>query len=266
MSSSVIIESATILLREGIEALLVIAALAAFLTKSGAQTGLRALYAGAGAALIASFGMAWVFVQYYNGAHDDLLEGVTMLVAAALMLYASGWMFLRQDPRAWQTHLKAQAEKALNGTGGWGLAAIAFLAVFREGAETVLFLQAVAQGANSDYADVMVGVAIGTVALVLLFWLTRVVSMRLPLRPVFVFTSAFLFLMALRFIGQGLQEFQELAWLPVHPADLPSWAIELGLNPSFEALGAQLVVALSAVATVAWSTRQAAPRTASARG
>ena len=111
--SNVFIEALLILLREGLEALLVIAALAAYLTKAGAQDRLSALYAGAGAAVLASILAAWMFEVMNNGAHNDIVEGVVILTAAALMLYVSGWLLLRQDPRAWQAYLKERAGAAV---------------------------------------------------------------------------------------------------------------------------------------------------------
>jgi high-affinity iron transporter len=94
------IEAASILVREGLEAILVLAALAAYLGRIGAEHRLRALWLGAGAALIASIVSAWVFEQFYNGMHNDIAEGVMIFAAAGLMFYVSGWLFLKQDPQA----------------------------------------------------------------------------------------------------------------------------------------------------------------------
>ena len=93
---SAFFQSATILLREGLEALLVIAALAAYLRKAGAQQRLPALYAGAGTAIVASIFAAALFETFNNGAHSDILEGVVILLAAGLMLYVSGWLLVRR--------------------------------------------------------------------------------------------------------------------------------------------------------------------------
>jgi high-affinity iron transporter len=100
--ASVFAQSAVILLREGLEALLVLAALAAYLTKAGARDRLVALYSGAALAVVASLVMAWVFEAFNNGAHSDVFEAFVILGAAALMLYVSGWLLLRQDPKGWQ--------------------------------------------------------------------------------------------------------------------------------------------------------------------
>ena len=134
---SVFVQAAVILLREGLEALLVLAALAAYLDKAGARDRLPALYSGAGAAVIASLIAAW-FQTFNNGMHSDLFEGVVMMVAAVLMFYVKGWLLLRQDPKAWQGYLRAQTDVALAKRSGLAVAALAFLAVCREGALAVL--------------------------------------------------------------------------------------------------------------------------------
>jgi high-affinity iron transporter len=148
---SVFVQSAVIMLREGLEALLVLAALAAYLIKADARDRLSALYTGAVLAIVASLIAAWVFQAFNNGAHSDLFEAFVILAAAALMLYVSGWLLLRQDPKAWQQYLKVKADTALAQRTGLAVGLLAFLAVFREGAETVLFVYALAK--TSDLAS-----------------------------------------------------------------------------------------------------------------
>src|SRR4051812_44061737 len=138
------LQSGSILLREGLEAMLVIAALAAFLRRIGALRQVKELYLGAIAAVVASIGAAFVFEIYFNGAHDDRLEAAVMIIASGLMLYMSGWLFLRQDARSWQAHVQRSAEQAISRGTVLSIALIAFFAVFREGAETLLFLHALA--------------------------------------------------------------------------------------------------------------------------
>ncbi|SRR6266516_919608 len=121
---STMFQSATILLREGLEAMLVIAALAAYIQKAGMHHRLRELYVGSMVAVAASFLAAWLFEIFNNGVHNDLLEGVTILAAAALMLYVSGWLLLRQDPRSWQQFLRAKADEALSRQTGIAVASL----------------------------------------------------------------------------------------------------------------------------------------------
>ncbi len=246
---STFVQAFTILFREGLEALLVIAALAAFLRRAGAGERIPPIYLGAGAAVLASFGMAWVFETYYDGNHSDLFEAGVMLAAAALMFYMSGWLFMRQDPKAWQADLNRMAEKALGAGTVISLAGIAFLAVFREGAETVLFLHALAKGQNGFDASLFAGLGVAALALVAMFIAMQWLALRLPLRPMFLITSAFLFVMGLRMVGQAFQEVQEQQLVSYSTEGVPAFVSEWGLsNGSWEALATQLAIVAVALA------------------
>lgn len=247
MQNSVFFEAAAILFREGLEALLVVGALAAFLRRAGASDRLPALYGGAAAALLASFAMAWVFATFFDGVHNDLVEAGVMALAAALLLSMSGWLFLKQDPRAWQADLNRMAGRALGAGTMLSLAAISFLAVFREGAETILFLSALAAGAGGWSGSLLAGLALSACGLAVVFLAMQWLALRLPLRPIFLVTSALLFVIALRMVGQAIQELQEQALVPVHNDGVPEVAAQLGFNPSWEALAAQGVILLAAL-------------------
>lgn len=257
-------EAAAILLREGLEALLVIAALGAYIAKAGGQDRLKALYFGTGLAVVASLAMAWVFEHFNNGEHNDVFEGLVIWAAAAVMLYVSGWLFVRSDPRAWQAYLQAQADHALSQHTGLAIAALAFLSVFREGAETVLFIHALAKTSGGWSSALIGGLIFAAVALVVLFFVINNVAKRLPLRPVFIVTSAFLFFMAIKFIGEGMQEFQEQQFVSFTPAPGASWLLEIGFNPTWEAIIAQLFVIAIAIGTVLVVSRHSRAEKASA--
>lgn len=252
---SIALQSGSILLREGVEAMLIIAALAAFLHRMDAAGRVRALYAGAVAAIGASLLTAVVFAYFYNGAHDDRLEAAVLIVAAALMLYMSGWLFLRQNPARWTAELKKVAQQALVAPKASAIAGIAFLAVFREGAETVLFVQALANTSGGWTVGLLAGLAGAAVLLTGFFVAMQWLTIRLPLRPVFLFTSALLFVMGLRFAGAALQELQEQALLSVTPAPYSDWIAAAGFNPTLEALFAQAFIAVAAIAGTALAAR-----------
>lgn len=247
-NGSTFIQAFTILFREGLETLLVIAALAAFMRRANASHQIAPIYVGAGAAALASLGMAWVFETYYDGNHNDLIEAGVMLLAAAMMFYMSGWLFLRQDPKAWQADLNRLAEQALGAGTVLSLAGIAFLAVFREGAETVLFLHALARTASGWDGSLFSGLGAAALALVVVFLAMQWLAMQLPLRPIFVLTSAFLFLMGLKLVGAAIQEFQEQTLMSVHDDGVPAIVADLSFNGSWEALGVQGALVLMAIA------------------
>src|SRR3954471_7543765 len=247
--SSAFIQAAIILLREGLEAMLVIAALAGYLTRAGAGHRINALYGGALAAVGASIVAAWLFAALNSGEHSDVLEGAIILAAAALMLYVSGWLMVKQDPKGWQDYLAHKADGALARDTVWAVAALAFLAVFREGAETVLFVNALAGTAGGWSAGLFAGLALATATLVMLFYFITLIARKLPLRPLFIITSAFLFAMAIKFIGEAVQEFQEQAIITVTEVKGSTFLSAIGLNPSMEALSIQGLVILFALAT-----------------
>lgn len=242
-----------ILFREGLEALLVVSALAAFLRKAGATDRLPTLYGGAVAAIVASFVMAWVFAAFFDGVHNDLIEAAVIALAAVLLLYMSGWLFVRQDPRAWQADLDRMAGRALGAGTALSLAAIAFLAVFREGAETILFLVALAASAGGWSASLFAGLAAATLGLAAVFVAMQWLAVRLPLRPIFLATSAFLFVIGIKLIGDAIQELQEQVIVPVHTDGVPEIVSTIGLNASWEAIGLQAAVTmLAAIGLLAW--------------
>jgi len=253
---SISLQSGSILLREGLEAMLIITALAAALRRGGVETGLRPLYLGAGLAVLASIAAGVVFQLYFDGNHNDLIEAGVMIVAAALMLYMSGWLFLRQDPRAWKAGIERSARRAVSSGTAVSMGMVAFLAVFREGAETVLFLHALAQTSGGWTLALLTGLAGAAVLLAALYAAMQWLALRLPLRPLFLVTSAFLFLMGMRFIGGAVQELQEQTILPVDSAAVPDWFIALGFNPTWEAILAQAAIALLAAASMAWLSRR----------
>lgn len=250
MLDAAFLETFTVLLREGIEAILVIAALAAYMTRAGAGDRVSALYAGGAAAIIASLATAWALEVFNSGVHNDLLEGVVMLVAAGLMFWVSGWLFLKQDPRAWQAYLKQHTDKVMEGGTLLAVAMLAFLSVFREGAETVLFLHAVSIASGGWNMAMIGGIAAASAVLALVFVLVTRTTRRLPLRPVFLLTSAFLFLMGLKLVGEAMQEFHEQAMIGVHSAPASDLLTLIGLNSSWEAIGTQLAIVAVAAASM----------------
>jgi len=247
--SSAFIQAAVILLREWLEAMLVIAALAGYLTKAGAAQRIQALYAGALVAVVASLIAAWLFAVLNSGDHSDVLEGIIILLAAALMLYVSGWLMVKQDPRGWQEYLAHKADSALAQDTTWAVGALAFFAVFREGAETVLFINALAKTEGGWSGGLFAGLLAAAAGLAVLFYFINLIARKLPLRPLFIITSAFLFAMAIKFIGEAVQEFQEQAIITVTEVKGSAFLSAIGLNPSMEALSIQGLVILFALAT-----------------
>ena len=243
-----------ILLREGLEAILVVAALAAFLIKTGRRDGLPYLHAGWGLALV--LGIAtWAVAAHYldfSGASREITEGVAALVAMLVLFYVGFWMHSKTRAQQWQRFISGSVQKALSTGTLWGLAGLSFIAVYREVFETILFYQALWAQADVPARGMLVG-GFGTDAavLVVLSWLILRYSTRLPLRQFFSVTSVFMFALAIVFAGKGVAALQEAGRLPIDPVSFPRIDL-LGIYPNAEGLivqGALLLLAL----TILWN-------------
>jgi high-affinity iron transporter len=144
------LQSFLIIVREGFEAILVIGAVVAFLIKTGNRNRLKSIWLGIGLGLLASALMVVVLktVLAYMPMSSDVMEGVTLLVAVAVLFSVSYWLISKVEAAKWQKFIREKVSTALDHGGGKALALVAFLAVFREGAETALFYQALFSEGN----------------------------------------------------------------------------------------------------------------------
>ena len=247
-------QSLVLLVREGVEAILIVGALLAFLARIGAADRARDIHAGIGAAIGASLLTAVLIetVFHLSPADQEVLEGWTMLIAAAVLFSVSYWLLTKLEVAKWNRFVRGKVQEAVAGGSSLALASVAFLAVYREGFETVLFYKALfLAGGGGALAPVLAGMAVGTVVLVALYIAIRRFGLRLPLKPFFAATSAFLYWMAFTFAGHGIAELQAGGLVPTSPIAWLPWAPRLGMYPTLEtalAQGALLVLALGAVA------------------
>lgn len=249
-----------ILLREGLEALLVVAAIVAFLVKAGRREALPWIHAGWIGAL--ALGMATWFVAAtlieISGATRELTEGVTALLAAAILLYVGYWLHRKSYAQAWKSFIEQHLKDALQHGTLWALAGVSFLAVYREAFETVLFYQALWQQAGeAARGSVIVGFLCGVAVLGVTAWLILRYSVRLPLGPFFVASSMLLALLAVVFAGHGVKALQEAGVVPTDPVSFVT-VQALGVYPSVQTLAAQLVVLTMVLAGFFYASRTAA--------
>lgn len=242
-----------ILLREGLEAILVIAALAAFLLKTGRKEGLRYLYFGTGMAFLLGV-VTWyvsAHVVKIGGAGRELTEGFAALFAAAMLFYVGFWLHSKTGAIQWKEFIQGSIKKALSRGSLWGLSGLAFIAVYREIFETVLFYQALwLQTSEEGQSMILSGFLVASVVLALLAWLILRYSTRLPLRQFFSVTSVFMFVLAIVFAGKGIAALQEAGKLPLSLVNFPRIDL-LGIYPNLEGLGIQLAMVLVA-AVLLW--------------
>ncbi len=258
---AVFVQSFGIILREGVEALLLCTALSAAVLKGGASGDARAIWVGAVAALVASVATAFLVERVFHlaPAGREAIEGVTMLLAAAVLFYVSYWLLSKLEIARWMAYLK---EKVGGARSRWALAGVAFLAVYREGVETVLFYQALS--GVGDSVPIWGGLAAGVVALAGVSVALLRFGLKLPLRPLFAITGGLLYYLAVVFAGQGMHELQEAGWMTTTPLSLVPRVAFLGIYPTAETIAVQALLVVLAIAAggVIWMgrSRAALPR------
>lgn len=248
------VQAFLILLREGVEALLVVGALIAYVQRTGARGTLPALYVGIVAALMASGLTAWAVrasVLGLSGREMEAVEGVTMLIAAGVLLYVGNWLFSKRDAERWQAYIKTQVDKAVASGSGFAMGAAAFLAVYREGAETVLFYQALLAEQPDAGSGVVAGFGGAALALVALFYAMKALGLRLPLKLFFTATAGLLMALAFIFVGKGIVELQVIRWVSATPVDGMGPLSWLGVFPTVESLAGQAVFLALVAGTLA---------------
>ena len=249
-----------IVLREGLEALLVVAAIVAFLIKSGRREALPWIHAGWIGALALGF-VTWFVASTLidiSGATRELTEGVTALLAAAILLYVGFWLHGKSYAQAWKAFIEQHLKDALQHGTLWALAGLSFLAVYREAFETVLFYQALWQQAGAGaHGSVLIGFLSGAAALAVIAWLILRYSVRLPIGLFFSACSMLMALLAVVFAGHGVKALQEAGVIRADPVSFAT-VQALGIYPSVQTLTAQFVALAIVIAGFFYASRAAA--------
>src|SRR5579863_2454431 len=262
--------SSGILLREGLEALLVIIALVAGTREAGQAARARDVYAGGLLAVGVSIALAWAVNHLIGDNTSDTLEGIFQLTAAATLFYVSSWITAKSQAHQWNSFIKAQLDAAKRNRGpSIALGLTAFLAVMREGAETIVFFQALVAGATerAERHAVFLGVVAGAIGLAAIFLCLRSLVSRIPIGAFFSATSVLLYALAVIFVGQGIASFQESGVMSAtfvnHLPTLPMF----GFFPTVQTMGAQalLILLAAAAAFVPMARKPQAPSASAVR-
>ncbi len=251
------IQSFVIMLREGLEAILIVGALMTFLAKMGAADRRRHVNAGVLAAIVASLltALALETVFHLSPAHQEALEGLTMVIATAVLFYVSYWLLSKMEVVKWNHFVKSKVHDAVTSGSALALASAAFLAVYREGFETVLFYKAliISGGPAAGLTPIVGGMLVGALLLVGVYVAVNRFGIRLPLKPFFAVTSAFLYYMAFVFAGGGIAELQEGGFVPMTPVSWAPRVPALGIHPTVETLAAQGALIALALLALVWT-------------
>lgn len=253
----------TILVREGLEALLVVVALLAFLRKAARPEALRYVHAGWMLALVAG-GITWAIASYaisISGAGRELTEGLSSLFAAFVLLGVGLWMHQKSIGGRWQAYLKEKMAAALNRRSAWFLFGLAFISVYREVFESILFYAALWNDGQEVW--LLGGIAAGAAVLGLIAWVLLRTSRRLPIGTFFSASSALIALLAIVLTGKGIAALQEAGWVTVSVAPVPHIEL-LGIYPTWQSLLAQLTILVLLAVGFAFNIRRGRQSSASA--
>ena len=239
---AIFLGSFLIILREGLEAILIVGAIIAYLIKSGNKKGVVPVYIGSALGVVCSFIMAailnWLLsrsAEYHMS--QEIIEGVAALTAVVVLFWVSNWMVSKSESAVWTNYIESKASSGSDRGSSFALIFTAWLAVFREGAEVILFYQPMLAEDRPDM--VWAGFLVGVAALVIVFILIRFVSIRLPLKPFFLGTSILMAAMSISFLGAGIKELMEggvldgLEWA----ISSPSWLSWIPYNDTLDVLG-----------------------------
>lgn len=244
------------ILREGVEVILLLSMLVALVAKAGRPRGaMAALWWGVGLAVVASAGTAVGLNMVVSGARGrsrELMEAVVMLAASGVLFYVSYWLISQSESKRWMDFLKRQANHGAAVRGYFTLGLTAFLAVFREGAETALMYQAMLSNQPPQgLLGIVAGLAVGAVLLAVFALVLRITSVRLPMRLFFQVTGVLLFAMSVIFAGNAVLELQVAGVLKTTALEwMGGGAPMIGVHPTAQGVAIQGLLLLGAVLAV----------------
>ena len=244
-----------ILLREGLEALLVVAALLAFLVRTKRKDALPYIHFGWIGAVVLGLLTWWASITLIDisGASREITEGVAAIVATVILLYVGFWMHDKSSAAKWKKFIDDSMHKAMSSGTLWTLTGLSFIAVYREAFETILFYQALwVQTGEAGHSMAFAGFLTAVVALVAISFVIMRYSVRLPLRQFFAVTGGLMFLLAIVFAGKGIAALQEAGLIISSPVSFIRVDL-LGIYPNLQGLLLQLLLVI--IAVILWNKK-----------
>lgn len=258
--TSAFVQAIIVAFREGLEAVLLLAALAAYATKSGFGNRIYQLAIGAAVGLGLSMAFALAISATAAVRRPEILEAVLVLGGSVLMLHMSGWMWVGRQKGPWHNLVLKLAGGAKSANANVALLPISLLITLREGLEVALFGRALMYGPGGAPGSVVAGLAIGVAALLIVYAVVRKLSLRLPLRLLFLVTSGCLFIIGLKLVGEGIGVLQEAHMLRATAIPDARWLLVLGINATWEAVLVQIMItalAITGLITFCFSVNEA---------
>jgi len=236
-----------LVLREGVEALLIVALLLSYLRASGAADSQWVVWLAVAVAIIASLAVALLiyFVYAQQAAMQrELMEGAAMLLASGLMVYVSHWLLAKRETQKWQSFIKTALTSAIDKKRLWVVGLVAFLAVFREGAETVLFFMAILAKGEQQVSALAGGSLTALLLIVISYFVLMFVSVKFPLKYFFIGSAFLLYYLAIGFAGKGVLELQLAGLFSTTQIPFVPTIAWLGVFPTLESITLQMTIIL----------------------
>ncbi|OLN22510.1 hypothetical protein BTO30_09395 [Domibacillus antri] len=237
-------DAALILLREGLEAVIIISALIAFLSKTGQRAAKKWIWIGAAAGIGASILMAVVLNQLFNGlsgaAGREYIEGFAGITAVVMMIGVGMWLHGKANVKKWNRLVNDSMAAAAASGSIVSFVAISFLSVFREGAETIIFYAGMAP--NMSVSALLIGV-FSAITVIMIFGLFMMkFSVKIPLRSFFISAALLIYVLAFKILGKSIHALQVAGAVEIHPTNIVPFIDEVGLYPTIETVVPQLLL------------------------
>ena len=247
----------TILLREGFEALLIVVAMVAFLQKAERSDVLPYLHGGWIAALVAG-ALTWAFATYaigISGASRELTEGFGSLFAAIVLLSVGIWMHGKAQADQWQRYIREKVSHVLSGRSAWFLFGLAFVVVYREVFETILFYAAL--WTQGNHGAIVMGAGSAVLLLGVVAWAMLGYSRRLPVASFFRYSAWLIAALTVVLAGKGVAALQEAGLIDIAPLTMAQRLVMLGVFPTLQSIGAQILMLVAILIGFVWNRQRA---------
>lgn len=245
-TSYTMFDAGTIVFREGLEALIIISALLALVSKGQQESARKWIFVGGACGILASLvaGLLFQFLlsKISAGISNQLIEGVSGLIAVIFMLTVGLWLHKQSRQQEYGNKMKDKAKAAIAGGGILSLSLLSFFAVFREGAETVVFY--IGMSSSITTKELVTGFAGGIILLVIIGIFILKGSKIIPLKPFFTIASLCIYYLTFKFIGQSIHALQGIGYLPDHMSTIFPTVPKLGIYPSLESIIPQIILLL----------------------
>ncbi len=251
-------DAALVLLREGLEAVVIISALVAFLAKTGQTAAKKWIWIGAAGGVGASIVMALILNYLFSGLSGasgrEYMEGFAGIAAVVMMIGVGMWMHGKSNMKKWTRFVDQSMGKAAASGSIVSFAVISFLSVFREGAETIIFYAGMAP--NMSVSALVTGIVSAIIVVSTAGFLVMKYSVKIPLRPFFISAAMFIYVLAFKILGKSIHSLQVAGAIDTHQASYVPFIDMIGLYPTIETVVPQIVLLILIAAMAIWIKKQ----------